>query len=120
MEGLRILNHNPYEEALLKFKGITIDLRKNTITKNGKKISLTAKEMELLKFFVFNPGQVFNKNQLFRYVWDSNYLEDENTVLVHIRKLRKKIEADPSNPKFIRTVWGVGYKFIGEKDEHLL
>ncbi|HDR6952442.1 TPA: winged helix-turn-helix domain-containing protein, partial [Bacillus thuringiensis] len=63
------------------------------------------------------PGQVFTKTQLFRNVWDDNYIEDDNTVMVHIRKLRKKIEIDPSNPKFIQTIWGIGYKFVGEKLE---
>lgn len=114
MEGIRNLKGNPFDRTILKFKGITVDLRKCTVTKKGEKISLSAKEMVLLKFFLSNPDQVFSKNQLFHYVWDSSYLEDDNTVLVHIRKLRQKIEADPSNPKFIRTVWGVGYKFTGE------
>ncbi|MBJ3792278.1 winged helix-turn-helix domain-containing protein, partial [Bacillus sp. OA1] len=84
---------------------------------NKEEISLTGKELELLKFFTSNPGQVFTKTQLFRNVWDDNYIEDDNTVMVHIRKLRKKIEIDPSNPKFIQTIWGIGYKFVGEKLE---
>lgn len=72
-------------------------------------------EFDLLKFLASHPEQVFTKTQLFRNVWDKNYIEDDNTVMVHIRKLRKKIEMDPSNPQFIQTVWGIGYKFIGEK-----
>ncbi|MEI4804496.1 response regulator transcription factor [Bacillus sp. NPDC077411] len=108
---------NSHEQALLQFKGLTIDLKKYTVTVGAEEISLTAKELELLKFFASNPEQVFTKTQLFRNVWDSNYIEDDNTVMVHIRKLRKKIETDPSNPKFIQTVWGIGYKFVGEKDE---
>ncbi|EOI7621091.1 winged helix-turn-helix domain-containing protein, partial [Bacillus cytotoxicus] len=99
------------------FKGLTIDSNKYIVTVDDKEISLTGKELELLKFFASNPEQVFTKTQLFRNVWDSNYIEDDNTVMVHIRKLRKKIEADPSNPKFIQTVWGIGYKFVGEKCE---
>lgn len=114
MEEIRNLKDNSFNRTTLKFKGVTIDLRKCTVIKRGEKISLSTKEMVLLKFFLSHPDQVFSKNQLFDHVWDSSYLEDNNTVLVHIRKLRQKIETDPSNPKFIRTVWGVGYKFTGE------
>lgn len=105
------------ENTLLTFKGITIDLKKYTVHLAGEMISLTAKEFELLKFFASHPEQVFTKTQLFRQVWNSEYVEDDNTVMVHIRKLRMKIEANPSEPKYIQTVWGIGYKFVGEKNE---
>ncbi|MGF9770804.1 response regulator transcription factor [Bacillus albus] len=110
-------NINVQEKTTLTFKGLTIDLNTYTVHTNKEEINLTGKELELLKFFTSNPGQVFTKTQLFRNVWDDNYIEDDNTVMVHIRKLRKKIEIDPSNPKFIQTVWGIGYKFVGEKLE---
>lgn len=106
-----------YEETMIKFKNLTIDVKKYTIMKAGEEVSLTAKEFELLKFFASHPEQVFTKTQIFRQVWGSEFVEDDNTVMVHIRKLRKKIEDDPSDPKFIQTVWGIGYKFVGEKDE---
>ncbi|MCR8994289.1 response regulator transcription factor [Brevibacillus halotolerans] len=106
-----------HENTLLMFKGITIDLKKYTVHLAGEMISLTAKEFELLKFFASHPEQVFTKTQLFRQVWNSEYVEDDNTVMVHIRKLRMKIEANPSEPKYIQTVWGIGYKFVGEKNE---
>src|SRR5699024_3724861 len=83
----------------------------------GEEVPLTAKEFELLKFLAAHNEQVFTKTQLFRNVWESDYIEDDNTVMVHIRKLRKKIEVDPSNPQFIQTVWGIGYMFVGEQDE---
>ncbi len=108
---------NHEDKSIIKFKGLTINLKTYTVTKDEKEISLTAKELKLLKFFVSHPEQVFTKTQLFRHVWEDHYIEDDNTVMVHIRKLRKKIEDDPSNPKYIQTVWGIGYKFIGEKDE---
>ncbi|MPQ24754.1 response regulator transcription factor [Bacillus paralicheniformis] len=104
------------EQSLIQFKGLTIDLKTYTVTAGGQEISLTAKEFELLKFFASNPGQVFTKTQLFRNAWSDQYIEDDNTVMVHIRRLRKKIEPDPSEPQFIQTVWGIGYKFVGEKD----
>ncbi len=108
---------NIQEKTTLTFKGLLIDLNTYTVHTNKEEINLTGKELELLKFFTLNPGQVFTKTQLFRNVWDDNYIEDDNTVMVHIRKLRKKIEVDPSNPKFIQTVWGIGYKFVGEQLE---
>ncbi|PEO68326.1 DNA-binding response regulator [Bacillus wiedmannii] len=111
-------NTTAQEKTILAFKGLTIDLNTYTVHTNKEEISLTGKELELLKFFTSNPGQVFTKTQLFRNVWDDNYIEDDNTVMVHIRKLRKKIEINPSNPKFIQTVWGIGYKFVGEKLEY--
>ncbi|MGO4964301.1 response regulator transcription factor [Bacillus sp. GM1] len=104
------------EQSLIQFKGLTIDLKTYTVTAGGQEISLTAKEFELLKFFASNPGQVFTKTQLFRNAWSDQYIEDDNTVMVHIRRLRKKIEPDPFDPQFIQTVWGIGYKFVGEKD----
>ncbi|PFN18727.1 response regulator transcription factor [Bacillus cereus] len=110
-------NTTVQEKTTLAFKGLTIDLNKYTVHTNNTEINLTGKELELLRFFTSNPGQVFTKTQLFRNVWDDNYIEDDNTVMVHIRKLRKKIEIDPSNPKFIQTIWGIGYKFVGEKLE---
>ncbi|MCU5098136.1 response regulator transcription factor [Bacillus wiedmannii] len=110
-------NTTAQEKTILAFKGLTIDLNTYTVHTNKEEISLTGKELELLKFFTSNPGQVFTKTQLFRNVWDDNYIKDDNTVMVHIRKLRKKIEINPSNPKFIQTVWGIGYKFVGEKLE---
>ncbi|HDX9536162.1 TPA: response regulator transcription factor [Bacillus thuringiensis] len=110
-------NNTTQEKTTLSFKGLTINLNTYTVHTNKEEISLTGKELELLKFFTSHPGQVFTKTQLFRNVWDDNYIEDDNTVMVHIRKLRKKIEIDPSNPKFIQTIWGIGYKFVGEKLE---
>ncbi|MFE5317962.1 response regulator transcription factor [Paenibacillus sp. NPDC056579] len=98
----------------IQFNTLTIDLKKYVVTKGREELALTAKEFELLKFMASHPEQVFTKTQLFRNVWDSDYLEDDNTVMVHIRKLRLKIEDDPSDPKYIQTVWGIGYKFVGD------
>jgi DNA-binding response OmpR family regulator len=102
-------------ESRIEYKGLSIDLKSYTVQVDGESVALTAKEFELLKFLASHPGQVFTKTQLFRNVWNDSFIEDDNTVMVHIRKLRKKIEADPSNPAFIQTVWGIGYKFSGER-----
>lgn len=106
------------DKPTITFEGLTIDLKKYTVTARGEQINLTAKEFELLKFMASYPEQVFTKSQLFRNVWDSSYIEDDNTVMVHIRKLRTKIETDPGNPQWIQTVWGIGYKFTGALREH--
>ena len=109
--------NNSHQDSKIRYKDITIDLNQYSITKAGEEIALTAKEFELLRFFVSHPEQVFTKTQIFRQVWSSEYIEDDNTVMVHIRKLRMKIEDDPSNPALLRTVWGIGYKFAGGKNE---
>jgi DNA-binding response OmpR family regulator len=94
------------------------DIQMNTqtyeVTVGGRPASLTAKEFEILKLFMLNPRQVFTKVQLFRGVWGEEYLNDENTVMVHICRLREKIEDEPSNPRRIQTVWGIGYKLADE------
>ncbi|MFD0710873.1 response regulator transcription factor [Paenibacillus sp. GCM10027626] len=81
---------------------------------NGVRVDLTAKEFEILKLLMTYPKKVFTKAQLFEQVWGGNYMTDENTVMVHIRRLRKKIEKDPSNPVIIQTAWGIGYR-LGEQ-----
>ncbi|WP_103996260.1 response regulator transcription factor [Paenibacillus sp. UNC499MF] len=108
---------SPEANTALTSGDLKLDPKKFMLSRDGEEIALTAKEFELLKFFMTHPEQVFTKTQIFRQVWNSDYLEDDNTVMVHIRKLRKKIEEDPSNPKRIVTVWGIGYKFAGEKYE---
>jgi len=78
---------------------------------HNKEISLTSKEFELLAFLAGSPNLVFSKNELFRTIWGMDPLDDNSTVTVHINRLRQKIEEDPSNPQYILTVWGSGYKF---------
>ncbi|RKD29068.1 response regulator transcription factor [Thermohalobacter berrensis] len=101
----------------LSFGNLIIDLKSYRVFKNNKEIQLTAKEFELLKFLASNHEQVFTKRQIFRQVWKNEYLEDDNTVMVHIRRLRKKIEDNPKKPQYIQTVWGIGYKFTGVEKE---
>lgn len=101
------------EEAILKHLDIELDLNACSVTIKQRKVSLTVKEYEILKLFMMNPRRAFTKAQIFNSVWKENYLSDENTLMVHIRRLREKIETDPSNPRYINTVWGIGYK-LGE------
>ena len=91
-------------------------LKINPLTRNvevdGQNISLTAKEFDLLWHFAKSPQQVFTRTQLLANIWGDELYTDPSTVTVHIRRLREKIEADPSQPQYIHTVWGVGYKFL--------
>ncbi|MFZ5647462.1 MAG: response regulator transcription factor [Bacillota bacterium] len=98
-------------QLVLKYGEITIDSQSRQLSINGKRVDLTPKEFDLLWLMASNPNRVFTKAQILDLVWDSSYFGDENTVMVHIRRLREKIEADPSRPSYIKTVWGTGYKF---------
>jgi DNA-binding response OmpR family regulator len=88
-----------------------IDPRTRRVTVEGEEIALTVKEFDLLWMFVNNPQQVFNRDQLLDRVWGVAVYIDASTVTVHVRRLREKIERDPSKPLHIITVWGVGYRF---------
>ncbi|MEI5995237.1 response regulator transcription factor [Candidatus Enterococcus mansonii] len=81
-----------------------------SVKKNDTTVNLTAKEFQILNLFVSNPKKVYTKVQLYKEIWDEEFIHDENVMNVHIRRLRKKIENDPSNPIYIKTVWGIGYK----------
>jgi DNA-binding response OmpR family regulator len=97
------------------FNSIEIDITTRIVKKHNKEIELTCKEFDLLYFLIKNNNKVFTKQQIYRNVWNEEYAFDDNNIMVHIRRLRKKIENDPENPTYIKTVWGVGYKFEGEK-----
>ena len=90
-----------------------MNLSDYTLTKRGKKVELTAKEFEILKLFLQNPKKVYTKEQVYSLVWQDAYCGDENAVNVHISRLRNKIEDDTRNPRYVITVWGIGYK-LGE------
>lgn len=77
----------------------------------GSEVSLTPKEFDILYFLAQNQGEVFTKEQIYRAVWAEDYLLDDSNIMAFIRKLRKKIEPDPDAPKYILTIWGIGYKF---------
>ncbi|MBU3100078.1 MULTISPECIES: response regulator transcription factor [Clostridium] len=95
---------------IIEYGEIKFDLDNYTAIKKDKTINLRAKEYELLKLFFKNPNKVFTKSQIFSSVWREEYLGDDNTVMVHIRRLRNKIEDNPDKPKYIETVWGIGYR----------
>ena len=94
---------------------LNIDPVARNVRVKSQNITLTAKEFDLLWHFALHPEQVFSRTQLLAQVWGDELYTDPSTVTVHIRRLREKIEIDPSQPQQILTVWGVGYKFVGEK-----
>ena len=98
-------------EKALSFQNLTIDPRTRLVTVNNEEIILTVKEFDLLWLLANHPRQVFSRQLLLENVWGISDYIDPGTVTVHIRRLREKIETDPSNPEMIVTVWGVGYKF---------
>ena len=95
----------------LQFEGVAINPRTRTVTVGDRDVQLTAREFDLLLFLAAHRGQVFTRAQIMDRVWDYTYAADSSTVTVHVRRLREKIEANPMRPRFIKTVWGVGYKF---------
>lgn len=100
--------------GLMEFVGLGINPKGHSVEVRGDEVSLSAKEFEVLKLFATNPNIVMTREEIFDRVWGYQEFGDINTVAVHIRKLREKIEIDPSNPEYIRTIWGVGYKFVGK------
>ncbi|OAB46339.1 response regulator transcription factor [Paenibacillus glacialis] len=92
---------------------IAMDLDNLTVSKNGQELKLTSKELQILKLLMTNPKKVFTKEHIYQSVWDEPYFGDENIINVHMRRLREKIEDTPSEPQYIKTLWGIGYR-LGE------
>ena len=101
------------KQGNLEVGELKINLDDFSVYKNGRKIELTAKEFEILKLLAKNPKKVYTKEQLYANVWQDAYCGDENAVNVHISRLRNKIEDNPRSPRYVVTVWGIGYK-LGE------
>jgi len=102
---------------ILEYGSVRLDTDSAYVTRDGIPVELGAKEYLLLKFLMENPGRVFTKKQLYNAVWDDGYYFDDNTVMVHISRLRSKLERDAQNPEYIKTIRGIGYKLhrTGEK-----
>jgi DNA-binding response OmpR family regulator len=106
-------NSESSEETIVNFKDLTIDLIGYSIMKEDKEIKVTPIEFEIFKLFLLNPNKVFTKTQIYDSVWGKDIFGNDNTVMVHIKRLRDKIEDDGSGVEYIKTVWGIGYK-LGE------
>ena len=97
--------------------GITMNDREKTVTVDGDGVSLTPMEFSILKLLMENPGRVYSSKEIFRIVWNEEPMGNEGAVSVHIRHIREKIEIDPGNPRYIKVVWGQGYKMEGGKEK---
>ena len=102
------------EQTNIYIGDLHIDLLARRATRGSRRLELTAKEFDILKLLMANPKRVYTKAQLYTQVWNDAYCGDENAVSVHISRLRGKIEDDPRDPRYVATVWGIGYK-LGEK-----
>jgi DNA-binding response OmpR family regulator len=100
------------ESQEIYIRGLYIDRSSRRVFMNNQEVTFTTKEFDVLTFLAMNPNQVFSKDHLFERIWGLDSAGDVSTVTVHIRKIREKIESDPSNPEYIETIWGSGYRFI--------
>lgn len=99
------------KSQVIEAGNLVLDCESRRVNVDGKEINLTAKEFDVLELLVQNPQKVYSRENLLNIVWGYEYLGDVRTVDVHIRRLREKIEANPSEPKYVHTKWGVGYYF---------
>ena len=107
----RLIGSNVRKNDIVEIRGIKIDKTARRVWVNGEETTFTSKEYDLLTFLAENPNRVFTKEELFREIWDMESVGDIATVTVHIKKIREKIEENTSKPKYIETIWGVGYRF---------
>ena len=108
---LRRREPEPEREESVIFEDLEIDPAGRRVLARGEEVQLTVREFDLLLFLVRHPGQVFSREQLMDAIWQYAFYTDTSTVTVHMRRLRAKIESDPSEPRWLQTVWGVGYRF---------
>ncbi|PGY06806.1 response regulator transcription factor [Bacillus sp. AFS031507] len=111
LERYKRLAGNQAKTNTILVHGISIDKSARKVHLNSEEIPFTTKEFDLFVFLVMHPNQVLSKEQLYENIWGLETAADVSTVTVHIRKIRGKIERDPSHPKFLETVWGAGYRF---------
>jgi len=110
-------SENGSKKSILQFKDLKMDPNKRRVQLNGESIDLTSKEYDLLLLFFSNPGKAYSREELLNDVWGYSYEGYSHTVNSHINRLRSKIEKDPSEPDYIKTVWGVGYRFADMEEE---
>ena len=99
--------------STLVLGGIELDYDNKAVYLDGEEVTITPKEYDILKFFMENPGKVFSSKEIYRHVWRDKPVGAEGTVAVHIRHLREKLEIDPAEPRYLKVVWGKGYKIEG-------
>lgn len=107
----RLIGSAVEENKVIEIRGLKIDTTARRVWVNGVEKNFTTKEFDLLTFLASHPNHVYTKDELFSEIWDMESIGDIATVTVHIKKIREKIEMDTSNPQYIETIWGVGYRF---------
>lgn len=107
----RLIGSTAEENKVLEIRGLKIDTTARRVWVNDEEKTFTTKEFDLLTFLAGHPNHVYTKDELFREIWDMESIGDIATVTVHIKKIREKVEMDTSNPQYIETIWGVGYRF---------
>jgi DNA-binding response OmpR family regulator len=107
----RFMGNKEQKNEEIRVRGLLIDKTSRRVQVNEEEVQFTTKEFDLLSFLAVNPNRVFSKEQLFDRIWGMDSYGDISTVTVHIRKLREKVELDASNPQYIETIWGAGYRF---------
>ena len=107
----RLIGSAVEENQVIEIRGLKIDTTARRVWINGEEKPFTTKEFDLLTFLASHPNHVYTKDELFSEIWDMESIGDIATVTVHIKKIREKIEYDTSNPQYIETIWGVGYRF---------
>ena len=107
----RLVGNNAQHNDIVEIRGLKIDKTARRVYIDGDEKTFTTKEFDLLTFLAENPNHVYSKEELFRHIWNMESVGDIATVTVHIKKIREKIEYDTSNPQYIETIWGVGYRF---------
>ena len=108
---LRRIDTVPEQQSPLRFDGLVVDPGGRRVRLDGEEVVLTQREFGLLHFLARHPGQAFTRDQLMDHVWGYSFYTDTSTVTVHIRRLRAKLEETPERPRWIETVWGIGYRF---------
>ncbi|MBK1813981.1 response regulator transcription factor [Clostridium sp. YIM B02505] len=109
---IKLNNNGPQKKKdnVIEIEDLTINIETHQIDINGKEVKLTPIEFDILALLAENRGKVFSIENIYESVWNESFIQSDNTVMVHIRKIREKLEENPRKPKYIKTVWGVGYK----------
>ena len=107
----RLIGSMAEKNKVIEIRGLKIDTTARRVWVNGEERTFTTKEFDLLSFLAAHPNHVYSKDELFQKIWDMESVGNIATVTVHIKKIREKIEMDTSNPQYIETIWGVGYRF---------
>lgn len=109
------LGSGALRQGILRVGGIVLDDGAKSVTRDGEPVALTPMEYEILKLLMENPGKVFSPKEIYNHIWRENPATADNTIAVHIRHIREKIEINPGEPRYLKAIWGHGYKMEGGK-----